>query len=109
MDEVFDDPWPCELLQVPAGFAQRNAVAFDLADAKPLADQFVQPYTADRQLPSCSARWQPHLVDDLLLNECESTSRRCASRIEVAIALQALARDGLDRLDRPQPWVLRRP
>jgi len=84
-------------------------VAFDLADKEPLADQFVEPYTADRQLPSCSARWQPHLVDDFLLNEGERTSRRGAIWIEVPIALQAFARDGLDRLDHPQPRVLRRP
>lgn len=75
MDQVVDDPRPGELLQVAAGLAQCNAVAFDLADAKPLADQVVQPYTANRQLPSCAARWEPDLVDDLLLNECESTSR----------------------------------
>jgi hypothetical protein len=101
MDEVLDDPRPRELLQVPAGLAQCNAVAFDLADAEPLADQFVQPYTANCQLPSCPARWQPNVVDNLLLNECESTSRRGAGRFEMAIALQAFARDGRDRLDRP--------
>lgn len=80
MDEVLDDPWPGELLQVLAGLAQRNAVALDHADAEPLADQFVQPYTANRQLASCPAGWQPHLVDDLL-NKCERTSRRGAGRI----------------------------
>lgn len=40
-----------ELLEVDAGIAQSVAVAFDLADAKASADEFVEPYAAGDDVP----------------------------------------------------------
>src|SRR5262245_27187811 len=97
--ELLDDPRPRQLLQVQTGLADHDAVALDLADAEPLADQVVQAHAADGELAAGLALRQPGAGDDLGLNEREREARPRSLREEVAVAFEALAGEGLDRLD----------
>src|SRR5262245_18476298 len=97
--ELLDDPRPRQLLQVQTGLADHDAVAFDLADAEPLADQVVQAHAADGELAAGLALRQPGAGNDLGLDEREREARPRSLREEVAVAFEALASEGLDRLD----------
>src|SRR6185503_11761865 len=53
--ELLDDPRARHRLQVQAGLAELDAVALDLADEEPPADEVVQPDAADGHLPARAA------------------------------------------------------
>jgi hypothetical protein len=84
---------------VQTGLADHHAVALDLADAEALADQVVQAHAVDGELAAGLALRQPGAGDDLGLDEREREARPRSLREEVAVAFEALAGEGLDRLD----------
>lgn len=88
MNEVAEQPGPCQCLEVQAGLAELNAVALDLANGKTLADEFVQAHSAYRQLAARRSRWQPDVLDDLFLDQRQGCSGRRACGMEVTVALK---------------------
>ena len=84
MGELLDDPWSRHRLEVRARLAELDAVALDVADAEPLADEVVEPDAARRHLPPRLAGRKPDRLDVLRLDERERASAATVVREEHA-------------------------
>jgi hypothetical protein len=102
VDEVLDDAGAGELLQMEARLADLDPFTFDVADPEPLADQVVDPHTAHHDLsPGLRAR-QADVLQSFGLDESQSLTGARPVGEKVAVALQAMAGDGTDGIDRAQ-------
>src|SRR5262245_45459731 len=107
VEEVVDDAGPRERLQVEAGLAELDAEALDRADHEALADEVVQPHAADDDLtPGLHAR-QRDVLERFRLDQRQRSSPPLAVGTEVAVTLEAAARDRPHEVDRTER--LRRP
>jgi hypothetical protein len=100
VDQLLDDPWPCQLLQVQARLAQLHPKALDLTDPKAPADQIVQSHAAHHHLPARRGAGEGDALQHFRLDQGERLTGRGALLVEVAVALEPLAGEGAGRLDR---------
>src|SRR5262245_39435468 len=109
MRELPHDPRAGEALQVGARLAQLDAVAEHVADQEAPPDEVVQAHPADRDLPARRPGRQVGAHDDLVLDERDRLPRAGSVRVEVPVALEALAGESAYRVDRVQRLALDRP
>src|SRR6266540_1804526 len=86
-----------------ARLAELDAKALDLADPKAPADQLVQPHAADHHLTARLAAAETDVLQHLRLDQRQRLARLGAALVEVAVALEPLARQragGVDPGDR---------
>ena len=68
--------------------AELHAEAFDLADAKALADEAVDIHIPHGHLPSSFTRPKSHLLDDLGGNERQRLARRSSVGVKMAVTFE---------------------
>ncbi len=102
VDKVLDDAAAGQPLQVEARLAKLDPLAFDVADPEPLADQVVDPDAAHHDLPPRLRAGQADVLQYFGLDQGQRLTRAGPAGEEVAVALQAMAGDGLDGADRTQ-------
>ncbi len=102
MDEILDDAGPGKALQVSARLAELDALALDVADAEPLADQGVEPSAAHHDLTPGLRAGQADVLEGFGLDEGQRLTRACPVGEEITVALQAAARDRAYGADRAQ-------
>jgi hypothetical protein len=107
VDERFDHARLRHRLEVRAGLAELDAFAFDIADAKALADKlvYVDPAREDVAPRCCRLdRQVPVLRDGIHRFGCDQRDRASRRRVAlgpvVTVALESASRIGTDPLDR---------
>jgi hypothetical protein len=102
MRELPDDPRARDLLEMTARLAELHAEAFDLADAKALANEAVDIHVAHGHLPSGFTRPKSDLLDNLGRDERLGLTRGSAVGVEMAVTFEPLTADGVHGLNRPK-------
>jgi hypothetical protein len=87
--------------------AELNSYALHLADAEAFANEAVHVHVAHGDLPARLSRFQSDVLDDLGCDERQRLAGRGSTGMEMAIAFQPLARDGMHGLNRPQLGLAR--
>jgi hypothetical protein len=102
MRELPDDPRARHLLEMTTRLAELHAEAFDLADAKALADEAVHIHIPHGHLPSSLTRPKSGLLDNLGCNERQRLARGSSAGAEMAVTFEPLSGDSLYGFDRPK-------
>lgn len=102
-DELLDDAGPCQLLQMQARLAAPDPKAFNVPQPESLADQIIEPNTADEHLTTRLSACQPDVLERFRLHQRERRAGPGALEMEMPISLQPLSGerpDGIDAHDR---------
>jgi hypothetical protein len=100
VNEVFDDAGASHLLQVQAWLADLSTDALHLADVEALADQVVEPDAAGHDLASGLRASEADVLEHLGFDKGQRLAGLGAVGEELPVALQALAGDRVNLLDR---------
>src|SRR5947207_2935857 len=98
--KILDDPRPRHLLQVAARLTDHDAEALHLAHPEALAHQVVQPHAAHDHLAARLGAGEADILQHLRLDQGHRPAGLRAVAVEIAVALEPLARERADRIDR---------
>src|SRR6266516_2738543 len=100
VEEILDDPGPRHLLKVSARLADHDAETVHVADPEAFAHQVVHPDAANDHLASRLGAGEADVLEHLRLDQRQRLAGSRAVAVEVPVALQPLARDRADGIDR---------